>query len=341
MAEIVRELTDLGDGVFAYTQLPGSWGWSNAGLVIDGDQSLLVDTLFDRKLTGEMLDRMRRAAPAAARIDRVVNTHGNGDHCYGNGLVADAEIIATRACVDELRDAPPGRNATLLRAARALAALGPAAGVVGRAGGALGLRQLEWLVDAAPFALPLFGAFEFAGNEVTLPNRTFEGTLTLRVGDKTVRVVEVGPAHTRGDAFVHVVDDRVVFTGDLLFKNAHPIVWAGPVSNWVAALRGLLEEDIETVVPGHGPVTDRAGIQETIDYLELLTAEARARYDAGLSLDDAVKDIRLDAWRGWLDAERVYVNVRTLYREFAGEEDAEADILELFAKMARYRDGRL
>ena len=54
-APVEKKLRELGNGIFAYTQLPGSWGWSNAGLITDGDQSLLIDTLFDKKLTAEML----------------------------------------------------------------------------------------------------------------------------------------------------------------------------------------------------------------------------------------------------------------------------------------------
>ena len=56
--EVEKKLHEVGTGVFAYTQLPGSWGWSNAGLIVDGDQSLLVDTLFDRRITDEMLSAM-------------------------------------------------------------------------------------------------------------------------------------------------------------------------------------------------------------------------------------------------------------------------------------------
>ena len=53
-----RGLHDLGNGIYAWLQPDGGWGWSNAGLVVDGDESLLVDTLFDLKLTQEMLDAM-------------------------------------------------------------------------------------------------------------------------------------------------------------------------------------------------------------------------------------------------------------------------------------------
>src|SRR6202045_5513838 len=75
-----KGLHDLGNGCFAYLQPDGSWGWSNAGLLVDSGQSLLVDTLFDLKLTREMLDTMRRAEPAAtAKIATLVNTHSTAN----------------------------------------------------------------------------------------------------------------------------------------------------------------------------------------------------------------------------------------------------------------------
>ena len=102
-----KGLQEIGDGLHAYLQPDGSWGWSNAGLVVDGDQSLLVDTLFDLRLTREMLDAMQRAEPRAARrIGQLVNTHANGDHCFGNALVEGAEIIASAAAAEEMKHLP-------------------------------------------------------------------------------------------------------------------------------------------------------------------------------------------------------------------------------------------
>ena len=83
-----RGLYEIAGGVFAYLQPDGGWGWSNAGLVVDGKSSLLIDTLFDLNLTGEMLAAMRRATAAARSIDVVVNTHANGDHCWGTSWCA-------------------------------------------------------------------------------------------------------------------------------------------------------------------------------------------------------------------------------------------------------------
>ena len=152
-----------------------------------------------------------------------------------------------------------------------------------------------------------------------------------------MRLVEVGPAHTRGDVLVYMPQDRTVFTGDILFVGGHPIVWAGPVGNWIKACDLMLSWDIETVVPGHGPLTDKNGITAVREYLVYVSAEARVRFDAGMAVEDAAGDIALDMYGSWTDAERIVVNVDTLYREFQGGGEAPG-IVDLFAMMARYRN---
>lgn len=310
-----RGLNDLGDGNWAWLQPDGSWGWSNAGLVVDGAESLLVDTLFDLPLTREMLRAMRDAVPAARDIGRLVNTHSNGDHCNGNELVAGAEIIASTPCAEEMAHENP-------------------AGMVAMK------KQAAELGDLGEFFLHCFGAFDFEGITQTLPTRTFDDALTLAVGDKRVELTNVGPAHTRGDVLVHVADDGVVYTGDILFIEGHPIMWAGPVGNWLRACDAIIAMAPKQVVPGHGPVTDVAGVRAVRDYLVYISDEARKRYDAGLSAEEAAFDINLSDYSSWGDAERIAVNVATLYREFAGDDSA-PNVPELFGLMTRiWKDRR-
>ena len=310
-----RGLHALGAGAWAWLQPDGSWGWSNAGLVVDGDAALLVDTLFDLRLTGEMLEAMRAAEPRAARIGTLVNTHSNGDHTFGNVLVRGAEIVATRACAEEMAREGPALLAQLQRRAPEL---GPVLG--------------DYLTHC-------FGAFDFAGIEPCPPTRTFEERLTLRVGNKPVELIQVGPAHTRGDLLVHLPHDRLLFTGDILFVEGTPILWAGPVANWIDTCRRIEAMDLEAVVPGHGPITDRRGAAAVRGYLEYVHAEARRRFDAGLSAREAAFDVALGDYASWGDAERIAVNVATLYREFSGD-PRPADPLELFAWMAEIRRQR-
>lgn len=303
-----KGLTDLGNGTFAYLQPDGSWGWSNAGLITDGDQSLLVDTLFDLHLTRDMLASMRNAAPkAAAQIGTLVNTHHNGDHCYGNECVHGAEIIASAHAAEEMKREQPTLLAGFLKAA-------PGLGLTG-----------EYLMHC-------FGAFDFEGITPTLPTTTFSGRLQRKVGNKSVDLIEVGPAHTGGDILVHVPSDRTVFTGDILFIEGTPIMWAGPVGNWIEACEQILKLDCETIVPGHGPVTDKRGVKAVQSYLAYIRDEARKRYDAGLSARDAAHDIALGDYDSWGDAERIAVNVASLYREFA-HDHTPPNPAELFALM--------
>ena len=305
-----KGLHDLGNGAYAWLAPDGSWGWSNAGLIVDGEESLLVDTLFDLPLTQEMLDAMRDAEPlAAARIGTLVNTHANGDHCHGNQLVGGAEIIASVAAAEEMAELPPEAMAALMKAMAAEQS------------------------PVAQFFRKCFGPFEFEGIRHTPPTRTFEGEMSVRVGGKTAKLIQVGPAHTRGDVLVHVPEDRTVFTGDILIIDGTPIMWAGPVQNWIDACRLIVEMDVETVVPGHGPITDKRGAAAVQGYLEYIRDEARRRFDAGMDAFEAAKDIALGDYASWGDAERIVVNVDRLYREFSGDDSA-PEVATLFSQMA-------
>jgi glyoxylase-like metal-dependent hydrolase (beta-lactamase superfamily II) len=138
---------------------------------------------------------------------------------------------------------------------------------------------------------------------------------------------------------VHVPADRLVFTGDILFVEGHPIVWAGPVQNWIDACNYILSLDALTIVPGHGPITDARGVIAVRDYLDYVRAEAKKRFDAGLPAFEAALDISLADYESWGDAERIVVNVAAVYKELA-HDPAPLDPASLFALMARIRKAR-
>ncbi len=291
-----KGLQEVGDGLYAYLQPDGSWGWSNAGLVVDGESTLLVDTLYDLVLTEQMLRAMRRAVPAAARIDTLVNTHANGDHCYGNQLVGGARIVASERTAQEMPELPPAAMAALVEQAPAMGELGA-------------------------FFLDCFAAFDFTGIELALPAQTFSGELSMRVGDRELQLIEVGPAHTRGDTLVYAPAERVLFSGDILFAEAHPIAWAGPVSNWIAACDRILAMDVEVIVPGHGPLAGLGAVRELKAYFEYLYAEARASHAQGMTPLQAARSISLARWADWGDAERLVVNIANIYSELSGDRE--------------------
>jgi len=324
------ELREVGSGVYAYLQR-GSWGYSNAGLVRGGRASLLVDTLYDHALTRRMLTRMERVTGGAA-IESVVNTHANGDHCWGNALLSDKKIISSEATAHEMRELPPRLMQVLVASARTISGSSAAQRAL-RLLARVGIKPAAHLVDAAYFIVEAFGAFDFGAVQLRVPDTTFQGTLELDLGDKLVQLIEVGPAHTRGDVLVHVPGERVIYTGDILFIDSHPIMWAGPVANWIAACDRILALDVDTVVPGHGPITDKQGVREVRDYWVQLKQRAEQARAAGVGVDALAHE--LASQRSWGEPERLVVNLAALYRELDGQTRAPLP-LALLAHMGRF-----
>jgi glyoxylase-like metal-dependent hydrolase (beta-lactamase superfamily II) len=305
-----KGLHDLGNGCWSYILPDGSWGWSNAGLIEDSGETLLVDTLFDLKITAEMLAVMRDAVPAARQIGTLVNTHSNGDHTFGNQLVTGARILTTNSVNDDMEHVPPAVLAGMLD------------------------RWREW-GEGGAFMHQVFGAFDFRGITITHATNTFDGSLNLKVGSKDVHLIDVGPAHTKSDILVYVAQDKVVYTGDILFVGAHPAIWAGPVRNWLKACDLILSWDVDVIVPGHGPMVDKAGVRAFKAYLQYIWDETKKRHDAGMSWLDAAFDIALGDFDHWGDAERMVPNVMEIWGELSGTRPA-VPREELWALMARY-----
>jgi glyoxylase-like metal-dependent hydrolase (beta-lactamase superfamily II) len=244
----------------------------------------LIDTLFDVPMTRRMLTAFERLT-AVSPIGRLVNTHGNGDHWFGNQLLAHTEIIASHGTDQDMRQVGP--------------------------------RELEALLKGhdGVFAREIFGAFDFGGVEATYPTTLFDKTLTLDVGGVEVELIDVGPAHTAGDTIVHVPSARTVFTGDILFADSTPVMWHGPVRNWLKACDLLLGLDVDAIVPGHGPVATKESIREQAAYLAFVHQEASTRFTRGMSHQEAAHDIDLGRYAALPERERLAVNVHAVYRE--------------------------
>jgi glyoxylase-like metal-dependent hydrolase (beta-lactamase superfamily II) len=280
----------LAPNTFGYLQPPGTWGYSNSGLVADATEAVLIDTQFTLPLTRTLLTAVHEARPTA-RITTVVTTHSNGDHCWGNQLLPDAAVVGSAATADEMtHEITP--------------------------------EALAGLVSSMPKESPIgdylsrfFGHFDFSGITVTPPTRTFTGSTEVTAGGVSVTLIEVGPAHTSGDVIAFVPQDGVLFAGDILFIGDHPVTWTGPLSNWISACDRIIETDAQIVVPGHGPIVGRTGVLVFQDYLEYVDEQARLRYAKGMPYWEAALDIPMRApYVPWGHRERLVMTLAAIYR---------------------------
>ncbi len=308
-----RGLHQVADRTWAWLAPDGSWGWSNAGLVEGDGASFLVDTLFDLPLTAEMLAAMTEVTDRSPITD-VLNTHANGDHCYGNQLLPPAaRIHATEECRHEIHDVPPEVLHRLTTED-----LGPV---------------------LTPYARRMFGAFDFTGITLRDPDVGFDTDTTVTVGGRDVRLVPLGPAHTGGDAVAYVPDTGVVFAGDLLFVGGTPVTWSGDLAGWIAACDTMAGWQPAVVVPGHGPVTDVDGIGEVRGYLTHVQDELDRSVAAGWTWQEAAERIDLGPYARLPDSERIVISAYNVYR-LKGVVQPESSVMDLVVAMAAWLRNR-
>jgi cyclase len=308
------ELREVAPATWAWLQLPGGWGESNAGLVAREGTSLLVDTLWDQRRTARMLDAMARVT-ARAPIRVAVNTHADGDHWWGNAeLPAGVRIVTSRGALAAMRaEDPPAALARLGRLARAGALLP---------------------VPLLRYTAAMLGPFAHGEVETWLPGDAF----TERRTELGCELIDVGPTHTAADLIVHVPDRRVVFAGDVLFHRVTPILWHGPLAGWLAAIDLMLELDADVFVPGHGEPMARDDVRAFRGYwtwLDAVVTDRRARgEDPWEATQAAVADPGFAPYRGWVGAERIYINVLALHRG-RPVEGGRAAVFSRVARLAR------
>jgi cyclase len=232
-------------------------------------------------LTDRVVEALTRISPQQPRF--VLNTHWHGDHTGGNeNLAARGSVIVAH---DRVRERMSAENFS------------------------------EFFQRATPPSPP--GA---------LPVVTFNDSLSLHVNDDELRAIHVQAAHTDGDVFIHFRKANVIHTGDLVFAGMYPFIdidSGGTVAGVIAAVDRMLAlaDEGTRVIPGHGKVTDRAGLESYRQLLAVTSARMRELVQAGRTLDEVLAakpfadhDAQL-AW-AFITAERY---IRILYRDAARE----------------------
>lgn len=122
-------------------------------------------------------------------------------------------------------------------------------------------------------------AAEFENLKIILPSITFTNRMTLHKGGKTIRLIHVG-GHTPASSLVHVVEDSVLFTGDIVVKDRHPFIGHGDSKEWLEALTFIRKLKVKTIVPGHGELCDEETLHRLSEYIRQMRAQVRALYRA-------------------------------------------------------------
>ncbi|MFC1987897.1 MBL fold metallo-hydrolase [Chloroflexota bacterium] len=264
---------------------PGIWAdilsatGPNAGFILAGDKTIVVDALVSLGAAREMLAGIKKAGGKEPSF--LINTHGDGDHIIGNQIFAPPAVVIAQENTHE---------------------------AIMKEGAAAIKRTAQIRPDLAE---------ELKEVTIVIPEITFCHAMSLNFGSLSINLIYLGPAHTFGDSVIYIPEEQVLFAGDLMFNHIIPVI-KGDSANWVRALIWLEKLDIKAVIPGHGYVGTKEDLVALRKFLQKLRREVKRCYDKGVPEDKAVTEINLGKYRDWLRQERVSVDVAKLYKEFSG-----------------------
>jgi glyoxylase-like metal-dependent hydrolase (beta-lactamase superfamily II) len=207
---------------------------SNAGFVITPAGVVVIDALGSPALAQRLLAEIRKHTDQP--VTHVILTHYHADHIYGLQTLkaAGARILAHQAAREYM-------NSETAR-----------------------LRLEASRVDLAPWV--------DQDTHLVPADEWLPGARELVVGGMHLQIVPVGPSHTPEDLAIYLPQEKVLFAGDLVFRNRIPYVGQADSRHWIEALDNLLSFGATVIVPGHGPLsTDaRRDMETTRDYLVYL-----------------------------------------------------------------------
>jgi cyclase len=170
------------------------------------------------------------------------------------------------------------------------------------------------------------------------PTIVFRDAVAITADGRRVEVRHPGcPAHTRGDAYVWLPEDGVLFTGDLVFSGGTPFVLSGSPAGWLRALEEMARLEPAVVVPGHGAIGGAELLAPVADYLRFLIDAARDAHRRGLSPLQAARALDLGRFAGLLEPERIAGNLHRAIAEVAGRE---IDVAGAWQDMYEYNGSR-
>jgi glyoxylase-like metal-dependent hydrolase (beta-lactamase superfamily II) len=179
--------------------------------------------------------------------------------------------------------------------------------------------------------------------EVRAPDVTFSGSMTLHLGDTPIELRHVGPAHTRGDVLVWLPEERVVFSGDVVFNGGQPLLTEGSLRGYPRALEAVRSLEPRVLVPGHGGVCRGDDIPRVLDdladYAAHLEDLAREGLRDGRSPLEAARSARDGRFSRWQESERLAANLHRAYGELGGEHGAPLDMTRAWSDMASLHGG--
>lgn len=259
------QLFTLADGVFAAIGKPAGGAFSNAGIINLGDHTLIFDTFMTQVAAEDLLKACLELTKKFPTW--VINSHAHSDHCCGNQIFSpQATIISTKIT----RELMPRYIQYLLDYQKDIAKLDQE--IEEDRKSLMEKNDIRWQASLESYiprmailrkSLPYWN--------LVLPHQTYVSKLVFYGSQRIVELHTSGKGHTDSDAFLILPEDQIAFIGDLGFFQTQPFMASSTPIAWQDRMDELIQMDVDTYVPGHGPVGSVHDIELQKEYITLLT----------------------------------------------------------------------
>lgn len=286
----------------------------NGTFLLSSEAVLVVDSKNDPTTAREIVQEVKKLTTAPVRY--LVNTHYHGDHTHGNQVFSPLATIISHQNTRENTikfDLPRNEESRTSRLPQMLREQEAKVAQLESQNSPQLQEERQRLEELKRTAE------ELEQLRIIPPSLTFETQCTIYLDDYTVELLYLGKGHTNGDVVVYFPQQKVIHLGDLLFHQIIPYidVSAGAdTAHWIEILNQIKEMEVETIIPGHGEVTDKAGLEEFINYLADLRQEVKNFIDQGKTLEETKENLRLPKYSHFSGySSRLPGNVEAIYRE--------------------------
>lgn len=295
------EVKKINDHLWAFITDTGQLQPSgNSYAVLTKAGWVVYDSHFSPAVANQQMAEMKKIS--SLPVLYVINSHWHADHVMGNWAYKQAypqaRIVATRRTRESMdrKDPPQVKEYSHPNYVKRQHQMvdKQIADTSSFFGGRMGAVELQKVL-AYKEAVTAY-AEGFVGMQYVAPDTTFNDKLVLDVGGRRLEVLHLGPGNTPGDAVLHLPQDGIICTGDLVVFPI-PYCFGSYYKDWVAALGQVRALKPKLILPGHGqPMTNDSYLVLLQDFLTDVQAQVHAALDQGQKPEVIGKSLKLDVW---------------------------------------------
>lgn len=309
------EFVKLGNGIYSCVHKFGGKAICNVGIVDNGNETIIFDSFLSPDVAKELLNALTELELSPVKY--LVNSHFHNDHIRGNQEFSeDVKIISTSRTKEIIEEDEPLQIAFEKENAPVRFAYYDS--LYNSFEGDKLSREYKQILMWRPYYQTLSNSHLEV--KTRLPDMFVDSIRNFNGPDRKIQLISKGEGHTESDLVLYLPDDKIIFSGDLIFNMRHPYVAHGNITQWKQWLDFISSLEVTTIMPGHGPIGNKSLINQMKTYLQDQESSAKLLISEDVPIDLADNFVIPDKYKDWWFDRFYEYNLRFAFESIKREE---------------------